>query len=114
MQRDRYGEVIPTVARIEQAVIIAFKLPGKKDDKPTPDVGLDHLQDLGYPCKSKKRADAKNCNDGLRGYFSLAESFPHSFCDILGKFSIKFELHVFRRRKVLVSIVVRRHPLCER
>jgi len=62
VQRDRYGEVIPTIARIEQPIIVAFKLTGEKDNEPAQDVSLDHLQDLRYTREAKKGADTENGN----------------------------------------------------
>jgi hypothetical protein len=46
MLRDRYGEVIPAIPRVEEAVIIPLELTRKEDDQTSLDVRLDLLQDL--------------------------------------------------------------------
>ena len=96
MQRDRYGEVVPAVARIEQAVIVSLKLTREKDNEPTLNVGFDLFQYLRDPCKAKERANTEDGDHCIgRDLRRLRSASRSSLSDELRKFRIQLQLVIF-------------------
>ena len=110
MQRDRHRQVVPTIARIEQAIIVSFVVARKENNEATANVALYNLENLGNTRETEDGPDTKNCDNGCLGYFWLGQQLAKAFRHIVCEFGIQLQLEIFGRGKVLIPVVVLRYP----
>ena len=114
LYRNRDGEVVPSVACIQQPIVAVLVFAWEEHHRTSLYILLYRRHQLGYAEEPEQRRYAVDADDRTRARLGRLQNCTYAAGDVLRELLVERELQVLGRFEVAVAILGVCHPLRER